>query len=365
MIQVIKKLLFHSPLRLFFSLVILSLSLMAGMIQCLFFFEQMDCLTAFIEETKGADLWIIEKGGVGIEGCSIAKEKTFSDLSSVKGIKMLSYLVLGHIPFQEHQKALIIGFDESSSIGGPTDLIVGQKNNLRLDGVFFIDQNTAFEGEKLLKLGDTIRVGGFEATVGGISVSKSKEPILFTTLSRANQYLNHSLLGGSFCIAKVDEGFSIEEIKQTLNQFHSLEVFNRSEFLKKIQYDLLFEAPIVKTFGITSLLALFFTLFISLFSSIYFLLKESKELLIIRSLGASFTEVLKMGLLKNGALFVISFLVAFVFIAPWITIASSEVFLMIFCCVLLLSIVSTLVGLMRLRSQDLWLILKGASKFDV
>lgn len=363
-VAILRRLLLNSPIRLFVSLFIFCLGFTASFFQGILFLGELEALTAVIEEAQGVDLWIVQKGSSGFFSSEIGDEVTPSFLLALPGVAEASYFILGSVPF-EGEQALLVGYDEQGELGSPEKVLLGDKENIFLDGALLVNQYAALKEPLGLNLGEEVTVGHHQALVGGIVESRARVPLFYTKLTRAYTYLHTAGSGSTFAIVKLASEDYLDEVKGFLEGRYNVGVYSREEFIKKMEKDLLLEIPFVRRFGKMTLFLLLLGLLFSLGSSLYLFFKEGRELLILRLLGASFEMVLLLGLLKQSILFSLSFSIAFLLLLPWFCINALFSF---FCWVgtlYWLVLLVTWLGMFPLRREELWRELKSSERFYV
>jgi len=170
-VSIARKNLFHDRGRLLISVGGVAFATMLMMTLIGVYYGIFTESTMYLKKTR-ADLWV---GQEGIHDTwhtySLLPKGLDTEIMQVGGVKevheFIGRAVMAEVSKVSESKetVFIIGFDTSSGVGGPWEIIKGKKIPRR--GQVVVDR--VFAMRKGIDIGDTIKAGGVELTVVGIS----------------------------------------------------------------------------------------------------------------------------------------------------------------------------------------------------
>lgn len=219
----------------------------------------------------------------------------------------------------KQRTCVVVGLDDPSLIGGPVRMHSGSLADLRTTDGIVIDR---LDAQKLLSytdaagvkhipgLGDTLEINDRRAVVVAISDNPRpflSQPILYTTLSRAQTYAPPERRQISYVLAKLAPGASLEAVRAEVATSTGLAAYTRREFGWKTITYFVTNTGIPVNFGVTVLLGFIVGVAISGQTFYLFTLDNLKQLGALKAMGAGNAAIVRMVLLQAGSVGLIGY----------------------------------------------------------
>jgi putative ABC transport system permease protein len=247
-------------------------------------------------------------------------------LSRIRGIDGIDWAV----PFQRtpikvkmsdgrFRTCVIMGLDDATLTGAPPRMVAGRVEDLRRPDSVIIDE---LDAGKLLSVrdadgrtrapgvGDTIEINERRAVIVGLSHNTRpfiSQPIVYTTLSRAQDWAPRERRTLSFIGAASRPGASLDDLRAAVSRETGLRLYTRREFGFKTVGYYLRNTGIPINFGVTVLLGVVVGIAISGQTFYLFVLDNLKNLAALKAMGASNARLFGLTLLQASLVGVIGY----------------------------------------------------------
>jgi putative ABC transport system permease protein len=228
--------LFHDKIRLGVTITGIVFSVVLVAIQTGLFIG-FTSTTSNVIDNSGADLWITSKGVPFIEvAAPFSEKKLFRARAMPEVLDAQKYIVqfsLWKLRDGSRENCEIVGFDPDSKMGGPWNIVEGNREDLRLPYTVMIDK---FYAKRLgaEKIGDTVEIIRTRARVVGFTSgirTFTTTPIVFTSLKNATRYTGIPDSKAQFILVKTAPGADLERLKNKLrDELGGVEVWTRDGF---------------------------------------------------------------------------------------------------------------------------------------
>jgi putative ABC transport system permease protein len=216
-----------------------------------------------IRDIRGANIWVMDPNVQFIDDIKPMSENDLYRVRGVPGVewavKLYKGLSRARLPDGSYQQTILIGLDDASLVGAPTQIFIGRLSDLRQPDAVIIDRNGAKQlwPDNPYRLGRTFEMNDRRAVVVGVcEASKTFQtfPIVYARYSEAVGFVPPERKVMSFILAqsspKLDPQVACERIeKQTGLQAQTREEFTWTTMLYYMQ-----RTGIPINFGITVLL---------------------------------------------------------------------------------------------------------------
>ncbi|MBI3237014.1 MAG: FtsX-like permease family protein [Chlamydiales bacterium] len=197
----------------------------------------------FITDTSQPDIWVVDPAVQFIDDIKPMKESDLYRVRSVEGVEWALPLFKGMIKARLSngifQSCILIGIDNATLIGGPPIMLEGKLQDLRIPDSVIVDRNGSrtklasppLPGTSIkipLRIGDTLELNDKRAYVTGIcGVSRTfqSQPVIYTTFTRATDFIPKERKLLSFIIAKARPGLDPQEVCDRIYQETRLKAY--------------------------------------------------------------------------------------------------------------------------------------------
>jgi putative ABC transport system permease protein len=282
--------------------------------------------SAQIMDITGADLWVMDNNVRFIDD---VKPMLETELYRVRGIEGVLWAVplykgIGRAKLTTYEpgaakrdvieQVIMLGLDDSSMVGAPRRLYVGKLADLRRPDAIVVDKvglrklypgqggESAKTNEELQKfLGREIEMNDHRAVIVGIceaSRTFQSYPVVYTTYSRARQFVPQERKVLSYVLAKAQPGYKPADVARRIRERTSLQAKTSEEFTAMtINYYLKYTG-IPVNFGITALLGFLVGTAIAGQTFYNFTLENLKQFGALKAMGATNARIVAMILLQ-------------------------------------------------------------------
>jgi len=212
---------------------------------------------------------------------------------------------------------IVVGLDDATLFGGPTNLTSGDLSMLRQDPGIFIDERDAgtklagkLSGDTPMRLGDRLSINDNDAVVLGTfkaSPSFFWDPVVYTTFSRAVRFAPKERRLMSFVLVKVKQGADINVIKKQIEANTPFIAKTTAEFEASTRDYILKSTGILVNFGMAIGLGFIIGMLITGQTFFNFTLDNLRYYAALKALGASTSTLVQMVLVQVLSVTWISF----------------------------------------------------------
>lgn len=201
---------------------------------------------AIITDIPEADIWVMDPGVKNLDTVFPLRDTELGRIRGVPGVKwavpLFKAVATVRTATGDLESAVLIGVDDSSLVGLPARVVLGDIEELRRPDAVAVGEDgfgKVWRGEKI-SLGKTVELNDRRAIVVAIVKDSPKftsSITFFTRYSQALQYTNNGRNQMSFVLAKSEEGKTADEVSQAIHERTGLQSLTASEFRDKaIQY---------------------------------------------------------------------------------------------------------------------------------
>jgi putative ABC transport system permease protein len=282
---------------------------------------------SFIDDTRvsGApDLWVMDPQVNFSEDAKPLSDTTVFRVRSIEGVEwgvpLYKGWLKGQLPDGTLMTVIVVGVDDATLIGAPANPIAPARvEDLRRDRAVFVDAKdlgtkfrlTRFaDGDRALRIGDTISINDFEALVVGshrLSPSFFWDPVIYTTYSRALLMAPPERRLMNFVLAKVKPGHDVAEVARRIEGATGLIARTNDEFKAVTSGYILEKTGILINFGLAVGLGLVIGLLVAAQTLYNFTLDNLRHFGALKAMGAGNGHIIRMMLVQVGAVGVLGY----------------------------------------------------------
>lgn len=267
--------------------------------------------TSQIRDVQGADIWVMDPNTQFIDDL---KPLSDNDLYRVRGVpgvawavRLFKGLTRARLDNGNYQQVILLGIDDSSLVGAPSEIVAGTLADLRTPDAIMIDvagwnylwPDQPFESGRVVEMNDR------RARIVGIckaSPTFQTFPIVYARYSQAIHFVPRERKVLSFVLAEEEEGQSISEVCARIQKDTGLLALHRDEFFWKTIGYFLRRTGIPINFGIT--VALGFTVGCAIAGQTFYLftVENLKQFGSLKAMGV--TNLRLVGMIMMQAIIV-------------------------------------------------------------
>ncbi len=231
--------LFHDMLSLAVTLTGIVFSVVLVAVQCGLYLGSERTIAAVLDQVK-ADLWVTPLGTKSFDDPAFLNGREKYAVLSTAGVASAEDLVVGFANWRKPRggstAVLVVGSDWNQGGLKPWNIVKGSLNALAAPAAVAVDE-TYFADLGISGMGETAEINGNRVSVGAVTHgirSFTTLPYIFTTLVRAQSYLDAAPEQSSYTLVKVAGGENLEEVrKRLLSRLPDTEVLAHHEFRKR------------------------------------------------------------------------------------------------------------------------------------
>jgi putative ABC transport system permease protein len=281
---------------------------------------------AQIMDVSGADLWVMDKNVRFVDDVKPMLENQLYRVRGVEGVRWavplykglgrakLNTFDLDGTPREVIEQVILLGLDDSSMVGAPRKIYVGKLADLRKPDSVIVDKvglRKLFPGQKgeIAKtdaeletfVGRELEMNDHRAVIVGVCEATrtfQSNPVVYTTYSRAKQFVPQERKVLSYVLAKTEPGLRAEDVARRITDRTGLQAKTSEDFQwMTIQYYLKYTGiPI--NFGITAVLGFLVGTAIAGQTFYNFTLENLKQFGALKAMGASNARIVGMIMLQ-------------------------------------------------------------------
>jgi ABC-type antimicrobial peptide transport system permease subunit len=353
------KILTGQPMRLAITVAGISLCIVLMLFLLAAYYGVADGSVDYIRKNR-SDLWVLSSNAWNIlRGSSILFTSDTFDIQQIQGVKSVSsvlFILAGIRKDDQQATVYLTGFDPEADLGGPPQIYEGR--SVEDDKEIVLDKD--FASKFNLSLGESVTVRDTELEIVGLSDGTNALVIqyAFVTLNRAQRLIGYPGMATCFLVRAetgADLGGISEEIKLKLD---GVDVYDHETFLKnnikELQTGFL---PFI--FTVAALGVVVLTAILSLLLSVN-ILEKRKDFAVFKTLGSPKGFVSGMVISQSVIISLAGCLTAIVLYFPLVnfiekvtpelsTKTSLKQMICVVAVVLIMSVVSSLISMQRLR----------------
>ena len=220
--------------------------------------------TGQIYDTQGADIWVMNPNLRYLDDAKAISDNDVFRVRSVPGVLWAVNFYRGQGQAQlangNYQGVILMGLDDSSLVGAPTHVLVGDLGDLQNPDAILVDEagfHQMWPGEPL-HTGKVIEMNDRRAVIVGVyrgSQTFMTMPIVYTRFSQATLFVPPSRRLMPYVLAKCEPGASPVEVARRIEAQTGLKAQTKGEFTWLTMKYYLQHTGIPVNFGTTVILA--------------------------------------------------------------------------------------------------------------
>jgi putative ABC transport system permease protein len=256
-----------------------------------------------IRDIQGAQIWVMDKNVQFIDDIKPMSEVELFRVRGVPGVEWAVRLYKGlsraRLDDGTFQQVILLGLDDASMVGAPTEMIVGDIADLRRPDSIIMDES-GFEqlwpGEPLA-VGKIFEMNDRRAQIVGICKARptfQTFPVVYTRYTQATSFAPPERKMMSFVLANPQPGVPLEEACRRITAQTGLQAMSSDQFAwKTIDYYML-KTGIPINFGITVFLGFIVGTAIAGQTFYLFTIENLKQFGALKAMGAGNLKLLGM-----------------------------------------------------------------------
>lgn len=260
-----------------------------------------------ILDVTDADVWVMDPYTEYFEQTKALKDTDLTRVRGVQGVEFAVRLFKGNPTAKtaagKFASTFTLGVDDSTMIGLPGKVLMGNKQDLRLANSLLIDKagyQLLYPGEPL-ELGRRLELNDQEATIVGITDAEApfvSFPVIHARYSEAVNFQGRERNQLSYVLVRAVEGVAAVEIARRIEAETGLKARTTQEFAWDCVVYYLKNTGIPVNFGITIAVALIVGLAVSGQTFYMFTVENMKQFGALKAIGVTNTRLVAMVLLQ-------------------------------------------------------------------
>ncbi len=260
-----------------------------------------------ILDVTDADVWVMDPYTEYFEQTKALKDTDLTRVRGVAGVEYAVRLFKGNPTAKtlggKFASTFTLGVDDSTMIGLPRKMLMGNKEDLRLANSLLIDKagyELLYPGEPL-ELGRRLELNDQEATIVGISDAEApfvSFPVIHARYSEAVNFQGRERNQLSYVLVRAEEGLSAVDLARRIEAETGLKARTTSEFAWDCVVYYLKNTGIPVNFGITIGVALIVGLAVSGQTFYMFTVENLKQFGALKAIGVTNVRLVAMVLLQ-------------------------------------------------------------------
>lgn len=233
--------LFHDRVRFAVTLIGVAFSVVLITIQTGLLIGFAQTASALIDRND-ADIWIVGKGTSNVDQAAAIPERRLYQALAVPGVedarRFITHYAVWRKPDGEGQPVVVVGFEPSSGLGGPWNVVAGSVAELNAPDAVLIDELYR-EDLGVRRLGQVVEINGHRARVVGFTKgirSFTLSPYVFATLRTAQTFAGLPSDETKFVVLKAANRTDLDELRARVAvRVPEADVYSKAEFSRKTQ----------------------------------------------------------------------------------------------------------------------------------
>jgi putative ABC transport system permease protein len=260
-----------------------------------------------ILDVTDADVWVMDPYTEYFEQTKALKDTDLTRVRGVQGVEFAVRLFKGNPTAKtaagKFASTFTLGVDDSTMIGLPGKVLMGNKQDLKLANSLLIDKagyQLLYPGEPL-ELGRRLELNDQEATIVGITDAEApfvSFPVIHARYSEAVNFQGRERNQLSYVLVRAVEGVAAVEIARRIEAETGLKARTTQEFAWDCVVYYLKNTGIPVNFGITIAVALIVGLAVSGQTFYMFTVENMKQFGALKAIGVTNMRLVAMVLLQ-------------------------------------------------------------------
>lgn len=248
----------------------------------------------------GASVWIMDPAVNTASNTIPVPDYLLGAVRSMEGVRYAVPLYSGgalvKLPSGTYQSVSVIGLDDTSLFGRPL-LEGGNIQDIYAENGFIVVRDAEFHKLENPQIGTEFEINDHRGVIVGIAKVTSGGlfgvPTLYTTYSRAIQYLPMTRFTTSYILVELKENADIQSIKQQVHQLGYL-ALTKDEFVDRISKFYKYQTGIGTNIMLMTIMSFIVGLAISGQTFYTFILENLEKFGALKAIGAKGSELIYM-----------------------------------------------------------------------
>jgi putative ABC transport system permease protein len=282
-------------------------ALIAGMTFAVFLMIMMTSIFAGILRRSsstviniGAQLWVMDPAVNNVSNDIPLPDYVLDAVRSIKGVKYAVPLYMGgglvKLRNGTYQSVRVLGLDDSSLFGRP-QLIEGNIEDIYAENAFIVVKDAEFAKLDKPRVGTEFQINDHRGVIVGVAKAVSSGlfgmPTLYTTFTRAIQYLPSTRYTTSYVLVEPKSRDAVQDIKKQVTEL-GYQALTRDEFIHKIANFYKYRTGLGTNVMLMTIISFIVGLSISAQTFYTFVLENIQKFGALKAIGAKGSELVYM-----------------------------------------------------------------------
>lgn len=248
----------------------------------------------------GAKVWVMDPAVQTIANSIGMPDYVLDAVRSTEGVKyavpLYSGVALVKLRSGTYQAVTVIGLDDASLLGRPT-MLQGRIEDIYAENGFIAIEDTEFRKLEYPKLGTDFELNDHRGVIVGLAKVASSglfgTPTLYTTYTRAVQYIPSTRFTTSYILVEPKSEAAIPHIKAVVNAL-GYAAYTREEFVERISRFYKYETGLGTNILLMTTISFIIGLSISGQTFYTFILENLEKFGALKAIGAKNRELVAM-----------------------------------------------------------------------
>ncbi len=347
--------------------------------QCAVFFGLLNWTTSHIRNFR-ATLWVVDRKVEQANELKALRDTDVNRVRSVTGVKwavpLYASVHAAKLNDGNFKNILLVGLDNSTLVGRPSEMIAGKLEDIRLPNSVIIDdlavKRLSIGRAQPVRVGDSFEINDKEARIVGICKAARHffgYPYVYTTYEQALLFAPKQRKMCSMVLAEPADGVGAEEAARRIVKETQLQAFTEDQFFWATIRWYFKNTGIPFSFGTTIVLGFVVGVAISGQTFYTFILENLRHLGALKAMGAGNWMLARMVILQAWTVGVIGYGIGLgltVLFGQAVVKSGQPPFLMpwqlpvaTFAVIMLICTLSALIGILKIRKVEPAIVFRG------
>jgi putative ABC transport system permease protein len=263
--------------------------------------------TSQIADVREPDVWVMDPKTTNIDDAKPLKDTDVLQVRGVPGVRwavpLNRSIVRITVPNGNYRQTLLMGLDDSTLVGGPQEMLLGSRDELRRPETVILDKagyEYLWPGEPF-RLGRVVEINDKRAVVGAICQTSAPFitlPVAYARRLEVARFSPQDAQLTSFVVARAAPGMTAHAVAERVARATLLQARTDTEFATMTIKYYVQSTGIPVNFGITVALAFIVGAAISGQTFLLFTLENLKQFGALKAMGVRNGRILRMVLVQ-------------------------------------------------------------------
>lgn len=248
----------------------------------------------------GAHIWVMDPAVQTVANSIPMPDYVLDEVRSIPGVKFAVPLYSGSglakLRDGSYQAVNVLGLDDTSLFGRP-QLLEGEINDIFAENGFLVVQDAEFPKLENPKVGTEFELNDHRAKIVGIARVASSGlfgvPTLYTTFSRAQQYLPNARFTTAYVLVEPNNPAQVQPIESAVKKMGYL-ALTEDEFIHKISLFYMYQTGLGMNMLLMTIISFVVGLSISGQTFYTFIIENIEKFGALKAIGAKSGELIAM-----------------------------------------------------------------------